>query len=166
MDALTTTPRRQTRSRRRGGAALMTLLMLSSVPTTTAANHMQLFSVPLRSHATADSDDATITLRVVNNCTDDIYPGILTQGGTAPETNGFLLNPGASKTQYVSPDWQGRVWGRTNCSFNDNGTAPAVYGQYNGTGKACLTGDCGGTVACAGTVSHGQGQCGLGRFPP
>ncbi|KAL8874627.1 MAG: hypothetical protein Q9198_006864 [Flavoplaca austrocitrina] len=86
-------------------------------------------------------------LVITNKCPDTIYPGIGTQAGTAPSTQGFRLNPGERRDLTVSADWQGRVWGRTNCSFNAAGTAPSS----SGTGVACSTGDCGGTVNCRGT---------------
>ncbi|KAI4236233.1 MAG: hypothetical protein LQ349_002660 [Xanthoria aureola] len=86
-------------------------------------------------------------LVITNKCPDTIYPGIGTQAGTAPSTQGFRLNPGERRDLTVSADWQGRVWGRTNCSFNAAGTAPLS----SGTGVACSTGDCGGTVNCRGT---------------
>lgn len=91
---------------------------------------------------------SNVPLVVTNYCREDIYPGIGTQNGDGPASTGFLLQPGSQKTQSVSSDWQGRVWGRTNCSFNNAGTAPA-----NGGGVACGTGDCGGIVNCRGTVS-------------
>ncbi|KAL8971419.1 MAG: hypothetical protein Q9183_001066 [Haloplaca sp. 2 TL-2023] len=89
----------------------------------------------------------TRPLHVINRCKETIYPGIGTQAGTGPSTQGFQLNPGQRRDLTVSADWQGRVWGRTNCSFNAAGTAPAS----SGTGVACGTGDCGGTVNCRGT---------------
>ena len=89
-----------------------------------------------------------VPLVVTNYCREDIYPGILTQHGSGPSQSGFLLQPGSQKSQSVSSDWQGRVWGRTNCSFNAAGT-----GASNGGGVACGTGDCGGVVGCQGTVS-------------
>ncbi|GAB7353959.1 hypothetical protein MBLNU459_g4557t2 [Dothideomycetes sp. NU459] len=45
-------------------------------------------------------------------------------------------------SQTVSENWQGRIWGRTNCTFNNQGTA-------NGGGKACGTGDCNGALSCS-----------------
>lgn len=115
--------------------------------------------------------DSSLPLQVVNYCQEDVYPGIQTQAGTGPQDSGFLLRPGDSHNQTVSADWQGRVWARTNCSFNAAGTAPA----NNAPGKACMTGDCGGTVACKGTVSKsfpiglplsfrpGRDSCFIGR---
>ena len=97
--------------------------------------------------------DSSVALVVTNFCQEDIYPGIQTQAGTGPASNGFKLSSGQSNNQTVSADWQGRVWGRTNCTFNSDGTGPATAGGNNGNGQACLTGDCGGTVECLGTVS-------------
>ena len=74
-------------------------------------------------------------LQIANWCAEDIYPALLTQGGGGPSTNGFHLSPGGNQTVNVTSDWQGRVWGRTNCTFDSSGHA---------TGAACSTGDCGG----------------------
>ncbi|KAL5115714.1 hypothetical protein ACEQ8H_006426 [Pleosporales sp. CAS-2024a] len=83
-------------------------------------------------------------LIVTNKCPGDIWPGISTQSGTGPRENGFKLQPGETKNQTVSEDWQGRVWGRTNCTFNKDGTASA-----SGSGKACYSGDCNSQLNCA-----------------
>jgi beta-mannosidase len=91
--------------------------------------------------------DSNVPLRITNSCEQDIYPAIQTQAGNGPPLAGFRLTPGSSNPQSVSADWQGRVWGRTNCSFNAQGTAPA----NNAPGQACSTGDCGGTVICRGS---------------
>ena len=93
--------------------------------------------------------NSDLPLRIMNNCEDDIYPAIQTQSGTGPSYTGFYLASGHTNAQSVSADWAGRVWARTNCSFNNAGSAPA-----NGVpGSACTTGDCGGTVSCSGAVS-------------
>ncbi|KAF4595240.1 thaumatin family protein [Ophiocordyceps camponoti-floridani] len=73
--------------------------------------------------------DAKVPLVVSNNCDTTIWPGIATQSGTGPGTGGFELLPGQNRTLLVSADWQGRVWGRTNCTVNGNSCA-------------CKTGDC------------------------
>ncbi|KAF2148419.1 Osmotin, thaumatin-like protein [Myriangium duriaei CBS 260.36] len=95
--------------------------------------------IPIRKAGTT-----SIPLVVTNQCQETIYPGIVTQGGTGPSSQGFQLTPGSNKMQTVSSDWQGRVWGRTNCSFNSQGTS-------QGGGPACKTGDCGGTIGCSAT---------------
>jgi len=90
-----------------------------------------------------------IPLVITNNCADDIYPGITTQSGTGPSHTGFQLSSGSTNNLTVSSDWQGRIWGRTNCSFNGDGTGPS----NNSPGKACGTGDCNGLLNCQVTVS-------------
>jgi len=94
-----------------------------------------------------------IPLVVTNNCAEMIWPGIGTQNGIGPGTGGFELGPGQSRNMWVSPDWQGRVWGRTNCSFNEDGTGPSNLNGVNGNGAACLTGDCFARLDCEFTVS-------------
>ena len=126
------------------------LIFLTAKPGAQAIHHMK--RAPL--HYVNRRDD-TRPIKVTNSCPETIYPGIATQGGTTPSRSGFMLNPGDSQTLTVSADWQGRVWGRTNCSFNPDGTGSANNGGNNGGGSACFTGDCGGVVNCMATV------CGL-----
>lgn len=97
--------------------------------------------------------DSSVPLAVSNLCTETIYPAILTQAGTGPSTSGFELSQGDKMSLTVGSDWQGRVWGRTNCSFNSQGTGPSNSGGLNGGGQACGTGDCNGVVKCLVTVS-------------
>ncbi|KAK3383533.1 thaumatin family protein [Lasiosphaeria ovina] len=89
-----------------------------------------------------------IPLVVTNNCHETLWPGIGTQNGIGPGTGGFALEGGTSMQMYVSPDWQGRVWGRTNCSFNNDGSGPSNLNGVNGNGAACSTGDCFGRLDC------------------
>lgn len=138
-----TLPRRRRRSCTAPTAKMVNicaaLLAVSSVPLVDALHHMAQ-KAPLR----LDRRKEPITpLLVTNNCPETIYPGISTQSGDGPKENGFKLDPGQSHNQTVSEDWQGRVWGRTNCSFNDEGTAPK-----DGGAKACRSGDCNGIVNC------------------
>lgn len=84
-----------------------------------------------------------LPLVATNNCDDDIYPGVVTQRGQGPDQTGFKLGPGEQLEQVVSGDWQGRMWGRTNCTFNEDGNGPATKG-----GKACGSGDCNGALNC------------------
>lgn len=94
----------------------------------------------------------SVPLVVSNNCEQTIWPGIGTQAGTGAGTGGFELASGESKSLMVSTDWQGRVWGRTNCSFNELGTGASNLNGNNGAGAACTTGDCGGVLSCVLTV--------------
>lgn len=96
--------------------------------------------------------DETRPLTITNQCSEVIYPGIATQAGTAPSVQGFSLDQGETRELTVGADWQGRVWGRTNCSFNSVGSGPSNAGGNNGGGSACTTGDCNGVVDCVVTV--------------
>lgn len=97
---------------------------------------------------TVNARDSNLLLRVTNQCSEDIYPAILTQSGVGPDTSGFPLTSGRSRDLTVSADWQGRVWGRTNCTFGQDGK------PMSGQGAAvCSTGDCGQFLECQGAVS-------------
>ncbi|KAL2198453.1 thaumatin, partial [Corynascus similis CBS 632.67] len=96
----------------------------------------------------APSSCTPIQLIVANRCGESIWPGIVTQNGIGPGTGGFELTPGTSRTMFVSPDWAGRIWGRTNCSFNADGSGPNTYSGVDGYGAACVTGDCLGKLDC------------------
>lgn len=94
-----------------------------------------------------------IPLVISNNCAESVWPAIGTQAGTGAGIGGFALAPGQSKRLTVSGDWQGRVWGRTNCSFNVAGNGASNLNGFDGSGAACGTGDCAGVLNCALTVS-------------
>lgn len=96
---------------------------------------------------TARQSGGSVPLITTNNCAATIWPAIVTQAGTGPGSTGFELASGKSKNQTVSSGWQGRVWGRTNCTFGTNGFSA-------GGGVACDSGDCGGTLSCKATVCH------------
>lgn len=97
----------------------------------------------------ANRQDSDLPLVVTSYCTEPIYPAILTQSGTGPAKAGFRLENGDSIPQTVSADWRGRVWGRTNCTFNPDGSLP----QSGQGGSPCSSGDCGAFVECQGAVS-------------
>ncbi|OCK81621.1 Osmotin, thaumatin-like protein [Lepidopterella palustris CBS 459.81] len=118
------------------------ILVLSNLPIANGVHHMKRVA-PQRFDARKDSITPLI---VTNYCSETIYPGIMTQAGNGPPQTGFKLDPGQSNNQTVSENWQGRVWGRTNCSFNGDGTGPAT-----GNGAACGTGDCNGILNCVAT---------------
>ena len=79
--------------------------------------------------------DGRIPLKVTNACPDNVWPAILTQHGVGPSTAGFSLKPDESRNLWVGPTWQGRVWGRTNCTGS-------------GDSASCGTGDCFGKLQC------------------
>ena len=82
-----------------------------------------------------------IPLIITNKCPDTIWPGVATQAGEGPECNGFALQPGQTRNLTVGPTWQGRVWGRTNCTVE-------------GDTATCATGDCSNKLDCEFTVSR------------
>jgi hypothetical protein len=90
-------------------------------------------------------------LKITNKCPNTIWPGIGTQAGTGPGMGGFELASGDSRDLMVSKDWQGRVWGRTNCSFSPTGDGPANVAAN--MGHACDSGDCLGVLNCVATAS-------------
>lgn len=49
-----------------------------------------------------------------------------------------MLKPGQSAIFTTPPGWGGRIWGRTGCNFDKNGTG------------TCQTGGCGSTLLCTG----------------
>jgi len=104
-------------------------------------HHIKCFAQPLDLER---RQAANTPLTISNQCGETIYPGILTQGGTGPGTGGFQLKAGNNRTLMVSENWQGRVWGRTNCTFNGNAAG------------RCSTGDCGPVVSCTGTVGRSR----------
>lgn len=121
-------------------AQLCTILfLLSGFPIADGVHHM---SSKAPRKLERRKEDVT-PLLVTNRCPDKIWPAIGTQSGQGPKENGFKLEPGETKNQTVSEDWQGRVWGRTNCSFRADGSGPA-----EGRGKACYSGDCNGILNC------------------
>jgi hypothetical protein len=134
------------------------LLLLGLLPTTTAYTTNRYFTNnagprprPARWGPPEKRD--SVPLVISNQCDGTIWPGIGTQAGTGAGTGGFELPAGSSMDLMVSTDWQGRVWGRTNCSFNPEGTGASNLNGNNGAGAACTTGDCGGVLSCVLTVS-------------
>ena len=95
-----------------------------------------------------------VPLKITNLCPGTIWPAIFTAEGIGPGTGGFELLQENTVDLYVSSTWNGRIWGRTNCSFIEDGTRPS---NLNG-GMACSTGDCGGVLNC-GTAVSSQRLC-------
>ena len=142
------TASRMARSRAREKSTILQMLhLLSFCDTTNALHHMK--RPPL---VDVSQRVTTVPLVVKSLCSETIYPGIVTQSGSPPSSGGFQLQTGQQMNLTVGSDWQGRVWGRTNCSFNSQGTGASNNGGNNGGGRACGTGDCGGIVSCKATV--------------
>ncbi|RLN24224.1 hypothetical protein C2845_PM07G18710 [Panicum miliaceum] len=72
------------------------------------------------------------TFTITNNCSFTMWPAATPVGG------GLQLNPGQTWTLDVPVGTTGRIWGRTGCSFNGNGSS----------GGHCATGDCAGELSC------------------
>ncbi|XP_058081621.1 pathogenesis-related thaumatin-like protein 3.5 [Magnolia sinica] len=74
-----------------------------------------------------------------NHCNYTIWPGTLTgNGATVLGGGGFSLPAGASTSFPAPPNWSGRFWARTGCTFDASG-----HGN-------CTTGNCGGMLKCTG----------------
>lgn len=105
----------------------------------TARNPQRVLSVALVSLSLAHAQ-SQITLTITNNCSDTIWPALNTQGGAELSLNGFELASKASRNLTAASKWDGRIWGRTNCTFDNSGSG------------SCMTGDCG-KLDCTGIVS-------------
>ncbi|KAF5747183.1 hypothetical protein HS088_TW06G01364 [Tripterygium wilfordii] len=83
----------------------------------------------------------------INKCDYTVWPGILANAGTSQlDSTGFELPKSGSRSFQAPPNWSGRFWGRTGCTFDPN--------TSQGT---CLTADCG----------SNQIECnGLNAIPP
>ena len=141
---------RKPRPRRRRQSLLPLAVLL-----TTAAASYELHLSPagqILPRTVSPRTTKNIPLKITNNCADTIWPALASRSGTGPEVNGFELSSGSSKNLTVGGDWQGRVWGRTNCSFNAAGTGASNLNGNNGGGQACETGDCNGVLNCVVTV--------------
>ena len=77
------------------------------------------------------------SVTITNACETDIWPALLTTNNTGPYTHGFYLPPQKSLQLWVSHDWTGRIWARTNCTFNESTNA-----------GPCFTGSCGNVLNC------------------
>ncbi|KAI3703558.1 hypothetical protein L1987_73714 [Smallanthus sonchifolius] len=77
------------------------------------------------------------TITVINDCGFTVWPGI--SGSPVFDISGFELTEGNSHSFQTPPNWSGRLWGRTGCTFNGSGHG------------SCKIGDCGsGEMECNG----------------
>lgn len=123
--------------------SLSSLLILFAITHCNAQHHMR--QPPFHTVNRRDSD---LPIRVTNNCREDIYPAVFTQHGVGPQDTGFGLSPDDFRDITVSADWQGRIWGRTNCTNGTDDNSRTGQGW-----QRCTTGDCGMFPGCQGTVS-------------
>ncbi|HET6346296.1 MAG TPA: thaumatin family protein [Myxococcota bacterium] len=81
-----------------------------------------------------------LRLRISNRCASPVWVGTLSAKGSLTGLSGdAVLTQGSRFDLTVTPDWSGRVWGRTGCTFDTAGKG------------RCVTGDCGGQAACTGS---------------
>jgi Thaumatin family len=143
--------RRKSRSSKKRTLSLLPILLLAS---SVAASHETFrYKSTILPRTVSPRVAKNIPLKITNKCAETIWPGIASQTGTGPDTGGFELKTGTSKDLTVGGDWQGRVWGRTNCTFNAEGSGASNLNGNNGGGQACQTGDCNGVLSCVVTVS-------------
>jgi hypothetical protein len=98
------------------------------------------------SSSRAWADSGTFTL--VNQSGQTIWPGVY-GSNSIPDGGGFELASGASTTLTVPANWSGRIWARTYCTTNSDGSF------------SCETGDCG-ALACNGAT--GSASATLAEF--
>ncbi|KAL7119520.1 hypothetical protein ACP275_02G067900 [Erythranthe tilingii] len=72
---------------------------------------------------------------ITNFCNETIWPAITPNNFSG---GGFALRPTQSAVFTAPPAWHGRIWARTGCNFDKNGTG------------SCQTGACGTHLQCAG----------------
>ncbi|CAF1926840.1 unnamed protein product [Brassica oleracea var. botrytis] len=121
-----------------------------------SGSHLLFFSVIIATGTLSVVSGTVFT--IVNSCSFNVWPGVLTGNGAQLNDGGFLLTPGASVDLTAPAGWSGRIWGRTGCNFDGSGAG------------RCLTGDCGNKLKCAGaggvppvtlaefTIGNGGGQ--------
>ncbi|KAL2893185.1 Thaumatin-like protein [Bienertia sinuspersici] len=91
--------------------------------------------------------EAARVFTIRNDCRETIWPGVTP--GDSFEGGGFELKPGKSMVFNAPVGWSGRIWGRTGCKFDSNGS-----------GK-CQTGACGTSLKCS---AAGQTPATLAEF--
>ncbi|KAJ6846356.1 putative thaumatin-like protein 1 [Iris pallida] len=82
------------------------------------------------------------TFTFINKCGDTVWPGILSNSGSAAlSSTGFSLPSSTSRSFQAPAGWSGRFWARTGCSLDSSSDH-----------FSCLTGDCGTSqVECSGS---------------
>ncbi|GAA5991684.1 hypothetical protein JCM11641_000953 [Rhodosporidiobolus odoratus] len=103
---------------------------------------------------TSELVSAERTFTVKNNCAFPIWPAIFTSAGTAPaHPTGWEAAAGSSVSFEVAENWNGRLWGRTDCYFDGSGLP-----------NTCSTGSCNGGLECATVGGTGVPPATLGEW--
>ncbi|KAI9072710.1 hypothetical protein K1719_045311 [Acacia pycnantha] len=98
---------------------------------------LPLFYLIVHFSIVVTADGAQLIL--VNNCVENVWPGIQGSAGQEnPKYGGFHLGIGEEVVFEVPEKWSGRIWGRQDCSFDSDGKG------------LCATGDCFGKLQCDG----------------
>lgn len=71
---------------------------------------------------------------IINSCKETVWPAITP--GENFNGGGLELKPGQSVVFQAPVGWSGRIWGRSGCKFDKDGTG------------SCQTADCGNTLKC------------------
>ncbi|GAA6013323.1 hypothetical protein JCM10207_000855 [Rhodosporidiobolus poonsookiae] len=112
------------------------------------------FSAALAATAMASLVAADRSFTVKNNCAYTIWPAIFTSSGGAPaHATGWEAAAGNSQTFNVPEDWDGRIWGRTDCAFDGSGLP-----------TTCSTGGCNGGLECDASTGTGVPPATLAEF--
>ncbi|KAK9098361.1 hypothetical protein Syun_025406 [Stephania yunnanensis] len=93
-----------------------------------------LFSILVVIISGATISESSRVFTIINDCKETVWPGIIP--GESFGGGGFALKPGQSIVLNAPVGWSGRIWGRTGCSFDENGSG------------SCQTGSCGNTLKC------------------
>jgi hypothetical protein len=107
----------------------------STAPATRTAPKQTSTSPP----PTPGPDQRVITF--VNATSQTVWPAAQADPKHPLAATGWILPPGTSLSILMPDHWNGRLWGRTGCTFDNTGSGST------GTGR-CVTGDCSGHFQC------------------
>ncbi|XP_051129237.1 pathogenesis-related thaumatin-like protein 3.5 [Andrographis paniculata] len=95
-----------------------------------------------------DPSECLRTFTIVNYCREPVWPAVMPGDAENGGSSGSLKT-GQSIVFRAPVGWSGRIWGRSNCNFDQTG---------NGS---CLTGDCGPSLKCS---ASGKPPASLAEF--
>ncbi|XP_076954991.1 pathogenesis-related thaumatin-like protein 3.5 [Bidens hawaiensis] len=79
--------------------------------------------------------DCERVFKIINDCNETVWPAITP--GENFDGGGYALQANDSRVHTAPIGWSGRIWGRTKCKFDNNGSG------------TCLTGQCGSSLHCS-----------------